>query len=283
MTSYSSCRASRSPKAATSGWYGANRSLEFEEQVRRKPSAELYTAKFGCAKDRRDAISTAAELVKITDEPSWWRRWIELSIQGENDARVALAYLRVGELVGALSPDLMVQLADTLDRLKLYGEGHRFVQRANKLLANDPSLSAEMARDQLGLFDRDFSGGAAADVRVRAQLLDSPRLEPDALARVGALSYGEGNYQSAVSELIMATPRLFKPSTASRLAESSATRPEDYYVYLALSQLELKQKERALQTFSSMLNLHPDDRWRNPWQMYVEKLAKSAVQTSAGS
>ena len=255
------------------GLVWANRAIEYV----REPSVELYTAKSGCAKDRRDAIATAVELIKLTNDSKWWRHWVELNVQGEKDFWVALAYFRVGDLVGALSPDLMSKYADLLDRLKLYGEGHRFIQRAMKALSADHSPGAESDRRNLELFDLKFTGGASADARRRNELLDAAHLSPEVLAQIGALSYGAGNFESAITELTAALPGLPTTNRRIRYDGSSAYHPEDSFVYLALSQLELKNKEGALKTFSSMLNLYLYEPWRDAWRLYVEELAKSAA------
>jgi tetratricopeptide (TPR) repeat protein len=269
-------------KGCEVGLVWANRALEFEERVRRTPSAELYSAKSGCVKDRGEAIATAVELIKLTDDPKWWRHWIELNVQGQNDW-VALAYLRVGNLVGALSPALTADYATLLDRLKLYGEGHRFVQRTTKALSADHSEGAEFLKEDLALSDGIFVRGASADAEKRNQLLDSPRLGPEVLARIGALSYEAGNFESAIGELTTALPGIPKAPMGTRIDPSSANHPEDSYVYLALSQLELNRKEAALKTFSALLNLYLYAPWRDAWQIYIEQKLATSVLLKPGA
>jgi tetratricopeptide (TPR) repeat protein len=243
-----------------SAW--ADKAIAATRKAGETPKENVYLFKLQCASDAGDTGTMDAvlvDLIRLNNKTTYWNTLLRIERQDERVDRNTLMIYRVMYNTNAMNADTdYIEMAQLLADAALPGEAEAVLEKAmsngaikeehkertNRLLT---ALKARAEADKKGLVQED------------AEASKSPAGELD--VKLGEVYYGFGDYQKAVD----AISRGIQKGRIKHLDEA--------YIYLGLSQAQLKNYAEAKRTFAN-LKLVPDvsPRVLKLWSLYAEKL-----------
>jgi tetratricopeptide (TPR) repeat protein len=209
--------------------------------------------------------ASLVELVRLTDDPTYWNMLLRLERQDERDDHDLLMIYRIMSGTGSMDADTdYIEMAQLLGDSALPGEAAAVLQKASLLRI----VRDEHRERVMRLLD-------ALQARADSDLKGLPLQETESSAssvgeldvKLGQIYYGFEDYQSSVEAI---TRGLRKGLVAHKV---------DAYVYLGLAQLKLNNFAAARRAFASLKNV-PDisPKTLRLWGLYADT---SAGQTQA--
>ena len=249
----------------------ADEALTAFKQAGEAPSVTAYQLKLQCATDTGNTAAMSAslvDLVRLTDDPTYWNILLRLERQGERNDDDLLMIYRIMSGTGSMEADTdYIEMAQLLGDSALAGEAAAVLQKA---------LSLRIVRDEhrervTRLLDA-LQGHADADqsglLRQAAESRESSIGELD--VKLGQIYYGFEDYQSSAEAITRG------------LRKGLVTHKADAYVYLGLAQLKLKNFAAAQRAFASLKNV-PDvsPNLLRLWGLYADTLAGQPQRVDA--
>jgi tetratricopeptide (TPR) repeat protein len=243
-----------------SAW--ADKAIAATRKAGETPKENVYLFKLQCASDSGDTATMDAvlfDLIRLNNKTTYWNTLLRIERQDERVDRNTLMIYRVMYNTNAMNADTdYIEMAQLLADAALPGEAETVLEKAmsngaikeehkertNRLLT---ALKGRAETDKKGLAQEDAEASKSS-----AGELD---------VKLGEVYYGFGDYQKAVD----AISRGIQKGQIKHLDEA--------YVYLGLSQAQLKNYAEAKRTFAN-LKLVPDvsPRVLKLWSLYAEKL-----------
>ncbi len=243
-----------------SAW--ADKAIAATRKAGETPKENVYLFKLQCASDSGDTAAmdvVLVDLIRLNNKTTYWNTLLRIERQDERVDRNTLMIYRVMYNTNSMNADTdYIEMAQLLADAALPGEAQAVLEKAmsagvikeehkertNRLLT---ALKARADTDRKGLAQED------------AEASKSPAGELD--VKLGEVYYGFGEYQKAVD----AISRGIQKGQIKHLDEA--------YVYLGLSEAQLKNYAEAKRTFAS-LKIVPDvsPRVLKLWSLYAEKL-----------
>jgi hypothetical protein len=239
-----------------------DKSIAFARVSHEAPKENLYLFKLQCAFDNNDNAGTMAaleDLIRLNGKTDYWNKLLRLERQDEREDKNLLMIYRVMYNTNSMNAasDYM-EMAQLLGDAALPGEAQAVVQkgldsglvgadqkdRTNRLL-NSVKTRADTDRKGLVQFENEAAKSAAGELDVK----------------LGEVYYGFGDYQNAVTAI------------ARGLQKGQIKHLEEAYVYLALSQKNLKndaEAKKALGQLKNVAGISP--RVLRLWNLYAERL-----------
>jgi len=240
----------------TAAW--ADKAIAAARKAGETPKENLYQFKLQCASDAGDTPAMAAvlgDLIKLTNKTSYWNTLLRLERQDERDDHNLLMIYRIMYNTNAMT------------------EGSDFIEMAQ--LLGDAGLPGEAA----AVLDKAMSGGLVKPEQKErtTRLLNALKTRADAdkkgLAqeeseanksaageldvKLGEVYYGFGDYQKAAE------------AVNNGLKKGQIKHMDEAYVYLALSDVQLKnnaEAKKAIAGLKSVPNISP--RVLRLWELY---------------
>ena len=243
-----------------SAW--ADKAIAATRKAGETPKENVYLFKLQCASDSGDTATMDAvlvDLIRLNNKTTYWNTLLRIERQDERVDRNTLMIYRVMYNTNAMSADTdYIEMAQLLADAALPGEAETVLEKAmsNGALKEEHKERTNRLLTALkGRAEADKKGLAQED----AEASKSSAGELD--IKLGEVYYGFGDYQKAVD----AISRGIQKGQIKHLDEA--------YVYLGLSQAQLKNYAEAKRTFAN-LKLVPDvsPRVLKLWSLYAEKL-----------
>jgi tetratricopeptide (TPR) repeat protein len=243
-----------------SAW--ADKAIAATRKAGETPKENVYLFKLQCASDSGDTATMDAvlvDLIRLNNKTTYWNTLLRIERQDERVDRNTLMIYRVMYNTNAMSADTdYIEMAQLLADAALPGEAETVLEKAmsNGALKEEHKERTNRLLTALkGRAEADKKGLAQED----AEASKSSAGELD--VKLGEVYYGFGDYQKAVD----AISRGIQKGKIKHLDEA--------YVYLGLSQAQLKNYAEAKRTFAN-LKLVPDvsPRVLKLWSLYAEKL-----------
>ena len=245
---------------SASAW--ADKAIAATRKAGETPKENVYLFKLQCASDSGDTATmdtVLVDLIRVNNKTTYWNTLLRIERQDERVDRNTLMIYRIMYNSNAMNADTdYIEMAQLLADAALPGEAQAVLEKAvstgvikdehkertNRLLT---ALKARADVDRKGLAQEDAEASKSS-----AGELD---------VKLGEVYYGFGDYQKAVD----AISRGIQKGQIKHLDEA--------YVYLGLSQAQLKNYAEAKRTFAN-LKLVPDvsPRVLKLWSLYAEKL-----------
>jgi len=243
-----------------SAW--ADKAIAATRKAGETPKENVYLFKLQCASDSGDTATMDAvlmDLIRLNNKTTYWNTLLRIERQDERVDRNTLMIYRVMYNTNAMNADTdYIEMAQLLADAALPGEAQAVLERAmsngvikeehkertNRLLT---ALKTRAEADKKGLAQEE------------AEASKSPGGELD--VKLGEVYYGFGDYQKAVDVI------------SRGIQKGQIKHLDEAYVYLGLSQAQLKNYAEAKRTFAN-LKLVPDvsPRVLKLWSLYAEKL-----------
>jgi hypothetical protein len=240
----------------------ADKAIAFARAAHETPKENLYLFKLQCAFDNNDNAGTMAvleDLIRLTGKTDFWNKLLRLDRQDEREDKNLLEIYRIMYNTGSMnaSSDYM-EMAQLLGDAALPGEAQAVVQkdidlklveakdmdRANRLL-NSVKQRADTDRKGLAQLDAEASKSANGELDLK----------------LGEVYFGFGDYQNAVTAINRG------------LGKGQVKHLEEAYVYLGLSQVNLKNPAEAKKAFAKLKEVAGiSPRILRLWNLYAERL-----------
>ena len=243
-----------------SAW--ADKAIAATRKAGETPKENVYLFKLQCASDSGDTATMDAvliDLIRLNNKTTYWNTLLRIERQDERVDRNTLMIYRIMYNTNAMNADTdYIEMAQLLADAALPGEAGAVLEKA---MSN--GAIKEEHKERTNRLLTALKGRAEADKKGLAQedaeASKSPAGELD--VKLGEVYYGFGDYQKAVD----AISRGIQKGQIKHLDEA--------YVYLGLSQAQLKNYAEAKRTFAN-LKLVPDvsPRVLKLWSLYAEKL-----------
>jgi hypothetical protein len=229
------------------------------------PKENLFLFKLQCASDARDTAAMVAvlfDLIKLTNKTTYWNTLLRIERQDEREDKNTLMIYRIMHNTNSMNADTdYIEMAQLLGDAALPGEAAAILnkalstgvikdehkERAARLLS---ALTARADADRRGLPQQD----------AEARKSDTGELD----VRLGEVYYGFGDYQRAAEAINRG------------LQKGNIRRLDEAYVYLGLSERQLKNTVDANKTFANLKtvpNLRPQV--TKLWELYAATLASA--------
>ncbi len=240
----------------------ADKSIAFARVQHEAPKENLFLFKLQCAFDNQDTagtIATLEELIHLNGKTEYWNKLLRFVRQDEREDRNLLMIYRVMLNTGSMNAgsDYM-EMAQLLGDSALPGEAQAVVEKglaSGMIGADQKDRSTRLLNAVKTRADTDRKGL----VQFEAEAAKSPAGELD--VKLGEVYYGFGDYQNAVTAINRG------------LQKGQVKHPDEAYVYLGLSQANLKNAAEAKKAFASLKtvpNMNP--RILKLWQLYADRV-----------
>jgi tetratricopeptide (TPR) repeat protein len=240
----------------------ADKAIAFARKAGEAPKENLYQFKLQCASDAGDTPAMDAvlgDLIKLTNKTSYWNTLLRIERQDEREDHNTLMIYRVMLNTNSWNADTdYIEMAQLLGDAALPGEAAAVLdkamssgaikdehkERTTRLLA---ALKARAESDRKGLPQEaaEASKSAAGELSVK----------------LGEVYYGFGDYQKAADAINQG------------LQKGQIKHLDEAYVYLGLSEVQLKNNAEAKKAFAKLKdvpNISP--RVLKLWTLYASTL-----------
>jgi len=242
----------------------SDKTIAYERKAGEVPKENLFLFKLQCAFDSGDTPGTIAvleDLIRLNGKADYWNKLLRFEMQDEKDDHNTLMIYRLMYNTNAMTAGpYFVEMAQLLaDAPALPGE-------ADAVLAKGlgSGLITPDQKDRVARLEASLKGRADADRKGLAEFAAEAAKSGsgDLSVKLGEVYFGFGQYQDAVNAI------------TSGLQKGGVKRLDDAYVYLGLSQQELKnipEAKKAFQQLKTVPNINP--KLLTLWLLYGEKLS----------
>jgi hypothetical protein len=239
----------------------ADKAIAALREAGEPPTEILYEFKLQCASDAGDTAAmaaVAADLIRLTNKPSYWNTLLRIERQNErDDHNLLMIYRLMYDTHSIFVGTDYIEMAQLLGDVGLPGEALTVLEKA---MSSGLTLDSQKERTTRLM----EAMRIRADADRRALQGDSNSSEGLATLRnenLGEVYFGFGEYQSAVASITAAVEK------------HSVKRFDDAYVYLGRSDVALKDAAAARTAFmqlKSVPNVSP--RVITIWTLYAETI-----------
>jgi hypothetical protein len=227
------------------------------------PKENLYRFKLQCASDAGDMAAMdgiLVDLIKLTNKTTYWNTLLRIERQDEREDHNTLMIYRI-----MYNTNSMQQGSDYIEMAQLLGDAALPADAWAVLdKASSQGLIKDEQKERTGRLAASFKTRADADKKGLPQLDSEASKNPagEADVKLGEVYYGAGDYQNAVT----AINRGLQKGKVKHLDEA--------YVYLGLSQAQLKNIPEAKKAFGQLKSVPEiSQRVLRLWDLYAEKLS----------
>jgi tetratricopeptide (TPR) repeat protein len=240
----------------------ADKAIAGARKAGETPKENLYLFKLQCASDSGDTATmgaVATDLIKLTNKTTYWNTLLRIERQDERDDHNTLMIYRIMYNTNSMTADTdYIEMAQLLGDAALPGEAAAVLdkamaggvvkdehkERTNRLLA---ALKARADTDRKGLPQQEAEANKSASGEL--------------LMKLGEVYYGFGDYQKAADAINQG------------LQKGQVKHLDEAYVYLGLSDVQLKNNAEAKKAFAKLKevpNISP--RVLKLWELYAATL-----------
>jgi tetratricopeptide (TPR) repeat protein len=245
----------------------SDKAMAAEKKAGEAPHENLYQFKLQCASDAGESptvIANLVELIRLTNKVQYWNNLLRIERQDERDDHNLLMIYRIMYNTNSMNAG-----SDYIEMAQLLGDAALPAEAATVLdKASQAGLIKDEQKERTGRLAASFKTRADADKKGLPQLDAESQKNPagELDVKLGEVYYGAGDYQNAVT----AITRGIQKGKIKHLDEA--------YVYLGLSQAQLKNTAEAKKAFEQLKSV-PDvsPRVQKLWALYSEKLGTPLV------
>jgi predicted Zn-dependent protease len=242
----------------------ADKSIAYDKKIGETPKENLYLFKLQCAFDSSDTPGTIAaleDLIRLTGKSDYWNKLLRFEMQDEKDDHNTLMIYRVMYNTNAMtSGSYYIEMAQLLaDAPALPGEADAVLAKglASGLITPDQ-------KDRVARLEASLKGRAETDRKGLSEFAAEAAKSGsgDLSVKLGEVYYGFGQYQDAVNAI------------NAGLQKGGVKHLDDAYVYLGLSEQQLKDIPAAKKAFGQLKtvpNINP--KVLTIWSLYSERLS----------
>jgi tetratricopeptide (TPR) repeat protein len=226
------------------------------------PKEVLYQIKLQCASDAGESATMTAtlfDLVRLTNNKTYWNNLIRVERQDERDDHNTLMIYRIMYDTGSMNADTdYIEMAQLLGDAGLPGEAQMVLEKAMSggiIKDEHKERTTRLLNSMKTRADADKKGLPQLD----AEATKNPAGQLD--VKLAEVYFGTGDYQSAVTAITRA------------LQKGQIKQLDEAYVYLGRSQVALKNIAEAKKAFvglKTVPNMSP--RVLKLWELYADKL-----------
>ena len=236
----------------------ADKGIAAARKAGETPKENFFLFKLQCASDSQDNTAmdpVLIDLIKLNNKTTYWNSLLRIERQEERDDHNTLMIYRIMYNTQSMKEDTdFIEMAQLLGDAALPGEAATVL---NKALSSGVVKDEHKERTQRLL--NSLQGRADADKKGLAQLDAEAAKNPagELSIKLGEVYYGFGDYQKAVDAINQG------------LQKGQVKHADEAYVYLGLSQAQLKNSAEAKKAFAqlkSVPNISP--RVLKLWDLY---------------
>jgi len=236
----------------------ADKGIAAARKAGETPKENFFLFKLQCASDSQDNTAmdpVLIDLIKLNNKTTYWNSLLRIERQEERDDHNLLMIYRIMYNTQAMKEDTdFIEMAQLLGDAALPGEAATVL---NKAMSSGVVKDEHKERTQRLL--NSLQGRADADKKGLAQLDAEAAKNPagELSIKLGEVYYGFGDYQKAVDAINQG------------LQKGQVKHADEAYVYLGLSQAQLKNSAEAKKAFAqlkSVPNISP--RVLKLWELY---------------
>ena len=236
----------------------ADKGIAAARKAGETPKENFFLFKLQCASDSQDNTAmdpVLIDLIKLNNKTTYWNSLLRIERQEERDDHNLLMIYRIMYNTQAMKEDTdFIEMAQLLGDAALPGEAATVL---NKAMSSGVVKDEHKERTQRLL--NSLQGRADADKKGLAQLDAEAAKNPagELSIKLGEVYYGFGDYQKAVDAINQG------------LQKGQVKHADEAYVYLGLSQAQLKNSAEAKKAFAqlkSVPNISP--RVLKLWDLY---------------
>lgn len=230
------------------------------------PKENLYQFKLQCASDSGDMTAMEPilmDLIKLTDKTSYWNTLLRIERQNEREDHNTLMIYRIMYNTNAMNADTdYIEMAQLLGDAGLPEEAAAVLQKAMAA-----GVIKDEHKERTNRLIAAFQSRADADKKGLAQQVAEANKSPagEELMKLGEVYYGVGQYQQAIDAINQG------------LQKGQVKQMDEAYVYLGLSEVQLKNNAEAKKAFAKLKdvpNISP--RVLKLWDLYSATLGMTA-------
>jgi hypothetical protein len=241
----------------------ADKAIAAARKAGETPKENLYLFKLQCASDAGDTAAMDAvlmDLIKLTNKTTYWNTLLRIERQDERDDHNTLMIYRIMYNTNSMNADTdYIEMAQLLGDAALPGEAAAVLDKAT---------STGVIKDEHK--ERTTRLLAALKTRADSDRKGLPQEEAEAnksaagelLVKLGEVYYGFGDYQKTADAINQG------------LQKGQIKHLDEAYVYLGLSEVQLKNNAEAKKAFAKLKdvpNISP--RVLKLWTLYAATLA----------
>ncbi|HMK85723.1 MAG TPA: hypothetical protein VK437_07180 [Steroidobacteraceae bacterium] len=219
----------------------ADKAIAATRKAGETPKENLYLFKLQCASDAGDNATmdtVLMDLIRLTDKTQYWNTLLRIERQDEREDHNTLMIYRIMYNTNSMNADTdYIEMAQLLGDAALPGEAQAVLDKAmaagvikdehkerTTRLLNSLKARADTDRKNIAQEDAEAQKNAGGE-------LDT---------KLGEVYYGFGDYQKAVDAI------------SRGLQKGNIKHLDEAYVYLALSQVQLKNTAEAKRSFANL-------------------------------
>jgi tetratricopeptide (TPR) repeat protein len=227
----------------------ADKAIAAARKAGEAPKENLYLFKLQCASDAADnaaMVPVLSDLIRLNNKSSYWNTLLRIERQDERDDHNTLMIYRIMFDTGSMTVGSdYIEMAQLLGDAGLPGEAQTTLEKAMST-----GLISDQQKERTNRLLNSFKTRAEADKKSQAQFdaeaTKNPAGELD--VKLGEVYFGSGEYQNAVTAINRG------------LQKGQIKHPDEAYVYLGRSQVQLKnpaEAKKAFQGLKSVPNMSP--------------------------
>jgi len=222
-----------------SAW--ADKAVAASRKAGEAPKENLYLFKLQCASDAGDntaMVPVLSDLIRLNNKSTYWNTLLRIERQDERDDHNTLMIYRIMYDTGAMTVGTdYIEMAQLLGDAGLPGEAQTTLEKAMSA-----GLISDQQKERTNRLLNSFKARAETDKKSQAQFnaeaTKNPAGELD--VKLGEVYYGSGDYQNAVTAINRG------------LQKGQIKHPDEAYVYLGRSQVQLKNFAEAKKAFAGL-------------------------------
>ena len=222
-----------------SAW--ADKAVAASRKAGEAPKENLYLFKLQCASDAGDntaMVPVLSDLIRLNNKSTYWNTLLRIERQDERDDHNTLMIYRIMYDTGAMTVGTdYIEMAQLLGDAGLPGEAQTTLEKAMAA-----GLISDQQKERTNRLLNSFKARAETDKKSQTQFdaeaTKNPAGELD--VKLGEVYYGSGDYQNAVTAINRG------------LQKGQIKHPDEAYVYLGRSQVQLKNFAEAKKAFAGL-------------------------------
>jgi len=224
---------------SASAW--ADKAVAAARKAGEAPKENLYLFKLQCASDAQDnaaMVPVLSDLIRLNNKSTYWNTLLRIERQDERDDHNTLMIYRIMYDTGSMTVGTdYIEMAQLLGDAGLPGEAQTTLEKAMAA-----GLISDQQKERTNRLLNSFKARAETDKKSQAQFdaeaTKNPAGELD--VKLGEVYYGSGDYQNAVTAINRG------------LQKGQIKHPDEAYVYLGRSQVQLKNFADAKKAFAGL-------------------------------
>jgi tetratricopeptide (TPR) repeat protein len=219
----------------------ADKAVAAARKAGEAPKENLFLFKLQCASDAGDnmaMVPVLSDLIRLNNKSTYWNTLLRIERQDERDDHNTLMIYRIMYDTGAMTVGTdYIEMAQLLGDAGLPGEAQTTLEKAMSA-----GLISDQQKERTNRLLNSFKTRAETDKKSQAQFdaeaTKNPAGELD--VKLGEVYYGSGDYQNAVTAINRG------------LQKGQIKHPDEAYVYLGRSQVQLKNFADAKKAFAGL-------------------------------